>query len=75
MSTEAPRSELITAGHPYYRNLPNIGEILVCCCGASAAMLVMVPSHRLELCSACYRSLAPYLDRDCRIVLVQASVV
>lgn len=70
-TTEVVRDGLISADHPYFHNLPDITEILTCTCGTGASILVMIPwSHRLELCTACYRRLALYLDHNCNIVFV-----
>ncbi len=69
-TAETARGELITAGHPYYSNLPDNNETLTCTCGAGASILVMVPGQRLDRCRTCYRGLAPYLDRSCHLVFI-----
>lgn len=65
------RGGLITEDHPYFHNLPGVDELLICACTTEATILVMVvPDHRLELCPACYRELALYLDRSCQLVFI-----
>jgi hypothetical protein len=72
MLAEVNQGELITVGHPYYRNLPAPGERPVCPCGAQATALVLVPGQRLDRCRDCYRLLAPYLDPSCHLVFIGA---
>lgn len=70
MLVEVARGELVTLGHPFYRALPGPRQTVFCPCGDAARVLVMVPGQRLERCQACYRGLAPYLDRTCRLVFI-----
>ena len=74
-ATEIIRDGLITIGHPYFHNLPVNDETLVCNCGDIALILILIPRHRLELCQACYRSLAPYLDRNCQLLTIGPGVL
>lgn len=69
-TTELVQGELVSPGHPYYRNLPETHEGLMCPCGSPATVLVMVPGQRLDRCHTCYHGIAPYLDRRCRLVFI-----
>lgn len=63
-----PVGGLITAQHPYFRNLPAAHEHLSCPCGVQAVVLLLIPGHRLERCGPCYRDLVLYLDPACTVV-------